>query len=81
MSTDDGNANVPNADVQSDLAGSGRRAFLRSAGLTGAALALAGCTIDGPELFAPAQPTRAMVGANGDITLDFSTDIDVLNYA
>ena len=59
----------------------GRRSFLRRAGLSGAALALAGCTLDGAELFAPTGPSRAVVGANGSITLDFSNDIDVLNYA
>lgn len=60
----------------------GRRHFLRCAGLSGAALALAGCTLDGAELLAPnLQPSRAVVGANGSITLDFSNDIDVLNYA
>ena len=60
----------------------GRRDFLRRAGLSGAALALAGCSLDGAELFAPMlEPSRAVVGADGSITLDFSTDIDVLNYA
>ena len=59
----------------------GRRAFLRSAGLTGAALALAGCSVDGPSLFAPVPASKAVVGADGSITLDFSSDIDVLNYA
>ena len=60
----------------------GRRNFLRSAGLSGAALALAGCSLDGAELFAPKlEPSRAAVGADGSITLDFSNDIDVLNYA
>ena len=59
----------------------GRRSFLRRAGLSGAALALAGCTLDGAELFAPTGPSRALVGAGGSITLDFSNDIDVLNYA
>ncbi|WP_373062472.1 ferritin-like domain-containing protein [Gemmatimonas sp.] len=57
-----------------------RRDFLRAAGLTGAALALAACTND-VMLFAPAGPSRAVIGANGSITLDFSTDVDVLNYA
>lgn len=58
-----------------------RRDFLRSAGLTGAALALAGCTVDGSSMFAPTPSTRAVVGPGGSITLDFSSDIDVLNYA
>ncbi|WP_411282249.1 ferritin-like domain-containing protein [Gemmatimonas sp.] len=57
-----------------------RRDFLRAAGLTGAALALAGCTNDA-MLFAPAGPSRAVVGTDGSITLNFALDIDVLNYA
>ncbi len=81
MSAHDNTELTAASGVQSDTASNGRRAFLRSAGLTGAALALAGCSLDGAALFEPAGPTRAMIGPNGSITLDFSTDIDVLNYA
>lgn len=56
-----------------------RREFLRAAGLTGAALALAGCAPNGEALFAPA--TRDAVVFTGGVTLDFSNDIGVLNYA
>ncbi|MCC7054978.1 MAG: ferritin-like domain-containing protein [Gemmatimonadaceae bacterium] len=59
-----------------------RREFLRRAGLAGAALALVGCGAGAPELLAPSSgPRGAVVGAGGAITLDFSQDIDVLNYA
>ena len=57
-----------------------RRDMLRAAGLGSAALILAGCTKGGIDLFAPQQPSRAVVGPSG-IVLDFSTDTDVLNYA
>ena len=57
-----------------------RRDFLRSAGLSGAALALAGCSVDA-MMFAPTGPSTAVVGPGGSIQLDFSMDIDVLNYA
>ena len=59
-----------------------RRAFLRSAGLAGAAIALAGCGASAKEIMAPsAAPSGAVVGPDGSITLNFATDIDVLNYA
>lgn len=61
-----------------------RRNFLRTAGLAGAAIAFAGCSGTTTELTAPAKsgnPAGAVVGPNGAITLDFSSDIDVLNYA
>lgn len=60
-----------------------RRDFLRMAGLAGATLALAGCSSNSAEIMAPTQsgPSGAVVAPNGDITLDFNTDIDVLNYA
>ena len=64
-----------------------RRTFLRNAGLAGAAIALVGCAGTSTELTAPAvpktpnEPSGAVVGPGGAITLDFSTDIDVLNYA
>lgn len=65
---------------------SSRRDFMRSAGLAGAAIALAGCGATSTELTAPAIPPQgvplgAVVAPDGSITLDFSTDIDVLNYA
>ena len=60
-----------------------RRDFLRMAGLAGATLALAGCSSNSMDITAPeaAGPSGAVVAPNGDITLDFNTDIDVLNYA
>ena len=60
-----------------------RRDFLRMAGLAGATLALAGCSSNSAEIVAPTAsgPSGAVVAPNGDITLDFNTDIDVLNYA
>lgn len=59
-----------------------RRAFLRMAGLAGATLAFAGCSGGSAEIVAPPSgPSGAIVGPNGAITLDFSTDIDILNYA
>lgn len=59
-----------------------RREFLRFAGLTGAAVAFAGCSSGSPELLAPAStPLGAVVGADGSVTLDFSNELDVLNYA
>ncbi len=80
MNTDATRAVVANATSATSHQ-EGRRNFLRRAGLSGAALALAGCTLDGAELFAPMEPSRAVVGADGSITLDFLNDIDVLNYA
>lgn len=60
-----------------------RRAFLRMAGLAGAAFAAVGCSSNGMDVVAPVAsgPSGAVVGPNGAITLDFNTDIDVLNYA
>ncbi len=60
-----------------------RRAFLRSAGLAGAALAFVGCSSNSPEVIAPnsERSSGAVVGPGGAITLNFATDIDVLNYA
>ncbi len=58
-----------------------RRAFFRAAGLTGAALALAGCSTEGASLLAPAELRTAVIGITGSVTLDFSMEIDVLNYA
>ncbi len=60
--------------------GTNRRDMLRAAGLGGAALLLAGCRQGGADLFAPVGPALALVNGN-NITLDFSTDTDVLNYA
>jgi hypothetical protein len=63
-----------------------RRDFLRAAGLGAAALAaggaMAACADDGALApLAPRAPRTARVGADGTITLDFSLDPDVLNYA
>jgi hypothetical protein len=61
-----------------------RRDFLRAAGLGGAAIALAACGDSASRLVAPgAAPTGASPAiVNGpNITLDFNTDVDVLNYA
>ena len=57
-----------------------RRDMLRAAGLGSAALILAGCTQGGIDLMSPLTASRAVVNSGG-ITLDFSMDIDVLNYA
>ena len=57
-----------------------RRAMLRAAGLGGAALALAACgeqTLTG----AAVATARKFGGTDGNVILDFSSDIDVLNYA
>lgn len=67
-----------------------RRNFLRSAGLGGAAaLAMLACAkesiptavVGTPVENTPTGATPATVAANGDVTLDFATDTDVLNYA
>lgn len=75
------------AVAPTDGAGS-RRAFLRSAGLAGAAMAVASCGSSTMETTAPAasgtpqgNPSGAVVGPGGVITLNFASDIDVLNYA
>ncbi len=63
----------------------GRRDFLRAAGLGGAALALAACGGAGAERLVAGPsgpaPAPATVGPDGAVTLDFSNEIDVLNYA
>lgn len=69
-----------------DLAGEAaahrsRRDFLRTAGLSAAALALAGCGAEGAAILAPAGPSLAVVNADGSVTLDFANELDVLNYA
>ncbi len=69
-----------------DAATRTRRDFLRSAGLAGAVFALAGCGATATELTAPSEPIQgtpsgAVVGPGGAITLNFASDIDVLNYA
>lgn len=58
-----------------------RRAFLRRAGLAGAAIALAGCGTSGKDVMAPSSPSGAVVGPDGSITLNFANELDVLNYA
>lgn len=62
-----------------------RRDFLRTAGLGGAALALAACGVPGERGGitepTPGTATAAVVGPDGSITLDFSNELDVLNYA
>lgn len=61
-----------------------RRAFLRMAGLAGAAVVVAGCSSNAVEVIAPKSPgvpSGAVVGPGGAITLNFATDVDVLNYA
>ncbi len=69
-------------DEKQQQTAAGRRDFLRAAGLGGAALALAACG-DGVEraLVAPDGASPAVVGPNGSVTLDFSNELDVLNYA
>ena len=58
-----------------------RRDFVRAAGLGGAALALAACGVSERGITAPAAATAAIVGPDGSVTLDFSNELDVLNYA
>lgn len=78
---------IPQANAQLTdenlLVAADRRAFLRMAGLAGVAFAAVGCSSNSMEVVAPVAsgPSGAVVGPNGAITLDFSTDIDVLNYA
>jgi hypothetical protein len=61
-----------------------RRDFLRAAGLAGVTLsiggALAACAEPTTGALTPGAASFAVVNGN-DITLDFSSDIDVLNYA
>jgi hypothetical protein len=61
-----------------------RRDFLRAAGLAGVTLsvggALAACTDTSTSPLAAGGPSLAVVSGN-NVTLDFSSDIDVLNYA
>jgi rubrerythrin len=62
-----------------------RRDFLRAAGLGGATLVLGGaltaCATDVPSPLAPGGAASLAVVNGNNITLDFSSDIDVLNYA
>ena len=84
----------PNEETETFLtldAARTRRDFLRSAGLAGAVMAFAGCSSGSAEVLAPAMtpagstpvtpPSGAVVAPNGDITLDFASELDVLNYA
>jgi hypothetical protein len=61
-----------------------RRDFLRAAGLAGATLSvggvLAACTDTSTGPASPRGASFAVVNGN-NVTLDFSSDIDVLNYA
>ena len=61
-----------------------RRDFLRAAGLAGATLtvggALAACADTSTSPLSPRGVSFAVVNGN-NVTLDFSSDIDVLNYA
>ena len=64
-------------------AGHHRRDFLRMAGLGGAAVALAACGMD-PSRITQADlstPRAATTGPGTTVTLDFSNDYGVLNYA
>ena len=73
-------------EMKDSISGSGgRREFLRAAGLAGLALSvgtgLSACSEGSNGLVAPSiVPRRAVVNGN-NITLDFSMDVDVLNYA
>jgi hypothetical protein len=58
-----------------------RRDFLRAAGIGGAVLALGACATDTPSPLAPGGAVSLAVVNGNNITLDFSSDIDVLNYA
>ncbi|MDF1503950.1 ferritin-like domain-containing protein [Roseisolibacter sp. H3M3-2] len=61
-----------------------RRDFLRAAGVGGVTLAvggvLAACADDSRGALEPGAPSLAVVDGN-TVTLDFRSDIDVLNYA
>ena len=62
-----------------------RRDFLRAAGLGGAALAIGGtlaaCADTGASPLAPGGAASLAVVSGNNITLDFSSDVDILNYA
>ncbi len=59
-----------------------RRDFMRIAGLGGAAIALAACGVDPTRATEAAAPTPSVGAAvTAAITLDFSNDYGVLNYA
>jgi rubrerythrin len=60
--------------------GRDRREFLRAAGFSGAALMLAACADGSSRLLEPGAARLAIVNGN-NVTLDFSTDTDILNYA
>lgn len=68
------------------VGGQHRRDFLRFAGLGGAAVALAACGMDPSRITqagqaAAAAPAVGTAAAGTTITLDFSSDLGVLNYA
>lgn len=69
---------------QAHAGGHDRRNFLRFAGLGGAAVALAACGVDPTRVTqaSASAPVAATPTAAGTIiTLDFSSDLGVLNYA
>jgi rubrerythrin len=75
---------APRPSAAADVARN-RRDFLRMAGLGGAALAITACA-DGaagtlaPDVGEPKQLKPAVV-TPGNVVLDFSMDVDILNYA
>jgi rubrerythrin len=63
----------------------GRRDFLRAAGLAGMTLSIGGvlaaCTDTTTSPLAPGDAASLAVVNGNNVTLDFSSDVDVLNYA
>jgi hypothetical protein len=75
---------VPPADVaaapSAPQLAADRRAFLRTAGLAGGAIALAACGAGTRDIVGPVT-TTSKSDQVGNVVLDFSNEIDVLNYA
>lgn len=73
-----------NQQEHAHAGGQHRRDFLRFAGLGSAAIALAACGVDPSRITQASQAASPVVGpaaAGATITLDFSSDIGVLNFA
>jgi hypothetical protein len=71
---------TPDAAVRGAASARTRRDFLRAAGAGGAAMMIAACAEDPTRAVAPGVPNQFTI-VNGAIQLDFSQDIDVVNYA
>lgn len=81
----EGTRDAPRNEALTDGLSPDRRRFLRAAGLGGLALAIPGVLAAcGKEVAGPAAlglTTKSDVRDSATITLDFSTDVGVLNYA